>query len=71
MSGHIACTCGRKRGDYSSLRVMMRNANYSHFESPKGGKHYSDYSMVICTKCSGQWRTKAKYVDELPDLQGE
>jgi len=71
MSGHSACTCGRKRGDYSSLRVMVRNANYSYFESPKGVRHLSDYSLVRCINrgCQGMWRTKAKYVDGLLDFK--
>lgn len=27
----------------------------------------SDYSEVRCTVCGRSWRTKAKYVDALPD----
>ena len=67
MSGHTACTCGRKLGDYSSLRVWHRNCNYSYFEKPQGAKHYSDYSLVFCINCNGMWRTKAEYVYSLKD----
>lgn len=67
MSGGTFCTCGRKKGDYSDLVVIMRNCNYSAFN----GYHYtpSDYSLVECKRkgCSGMWRTKARYVSELPD----
>jgi len=60
MSGHTKCTCGRKRGDKSTLRILHYKCNYSAFESPKWEKHPSDYSLVICIAkgCRGSWRTK-------------
>ena len=67
MSAHIKCNCGRKRGDHSDLVVIMRHHNRSAFN----GYHetISAYSQVICTRknCWGNWRTKADYVDDLPD----
>ena len=30
-------------------------------------EYASDYSTVLCLKCTGCGRTKAKYVDELED----
>ncbi|MHA1280592.1 MAG: hypothetical protein ACTSQ8_25835 [Candidatus Helarchaeota archaeon] len=65
MSVNIPCTCIPR--DRSGWVVQMRNCNYSYFESPKGLKHFSEYSAVLCKKCGGTWRTKAKYVNELPD----
>ena len=65
MSGHVPCTC--KPRDRSGWVVVMRNCNFSYFEHPKGCQHHSDYSQVICKKCYGNFRTKAKYVDSLPD----
>jgi hypothetical protein len=67
MSAHIKCCCGRKRGDHSDLVVRARKHNRSAFN----GYHrtVSEYSLVICTRkgCWGIWRTKADYVDGLPD----
>lgn len=66
MSSRIPCTCGRKRGDHSDLKVVMYRRNYSAFN----GYHFtpSDYSEVRCTRpgCIGMWRTKAAYVEGLP-----
>lgn len=65
MSGHIPCTCGNRK----NWRVLHRNVNYSHFESPKGEAHFSEYSTVICISkdCHCCFRTKANYVATLPD----
>ncbi len=46
-------------------RVVVRNGNYSAFS---GGRFTpSDYSQVQCQICLITWRTKAAYVDDLPD----
>ena len=49
----------------ASWVVVQRNGNASAFN----GYHwtYSDYSGVRCTRCRRYWRTKAAYVDTLPD----
>lgn len=72
MSAHNPCTCKGKNRRKKWV-VVHRNCNYSYFESPKGGKHYSVYSLVTCKTvgCSGFFRTKAKYVDGLPDGKNE
>jgi hypothetical protein len=67
MSAHIPCSCGRKRGDHKDLVVFTRKGNRSAFN---GGRwQHSDYSEVWCVRknCRGMWRTKAAYVNELPD----
>lgn len=51
-------------------RVVDRECNYSTFS---GGRWTpSDYSLVVCGHylggCGGTWRTKAKYVDGLQDV---
>jgi len=71
MSAHIKCTCGRSRGDVSDLVVVQRNYSRSAFNGYR--KLPSDFSLVWCTRlgCQGAWRTKAKYVDKLPDWNGE
>lgn len=66
MSAWISCTCEPR--DRENYVVMVRKGNYSYFESPKGGFHPSDYSLVKCLKCAGMWRSKAKYIDDLPNL---
>jgi len=69
MSAHNACTCeGTRKERMKYWRVSMRNYNLSMFESPKGCRHPSDYSTVVCLKCSMSIRSKAKYVDSLEDI---
>ncbi len=60
-----SCICEIK--DKKNWVVIHRNCNYSYFQYPKGGYHYSDYSLVRCMKCENIWRTKANYVSELKD----
>jgi hypothetical protein len=62
MSGGPACSCGDRR----RWRVRDYRCNYSAFN----GYHRtpSDYSSVMCLGCSRSWRTKAAYVDGLPNL---
>ena len=47
--------------------VVTRKANYSAFN----GYHWtpSDYSEVRCGMCGSRWRTKAKFVDDLPNQE--
>ncbi len=68
MSGHIACTCkGTREEKMKSWYVSRRNFNLSHFESPKGQRHYSEYSTVMCKNCQMFFRSKANYINQLPD----
>lgn len=61
MSGGTVCKCDKK-----NWAVTDRNANHSAFN----GYHrtYSAYSGVICTKCFANWRSKANYINYLPDM---
>lgn len=62
-----ACTCpgGRIQKEHS-WRVTARKHNRSKFN---GGRYTrSAYSAVHCLKCDRTWRTKARYVDALPDM---
>lgn len=45
--------------------VIMRHCNFSAFN----GYHRAEsaYSLVDCATCGRRWRTKAAYVDTLPD----
>lgn len=67
MSSGVRCNCGRKRGDYTDLVVTMRKRNYSPFNGYRCMP--SAYSVIECTRpgCSGRWRSKSQYVDDLPD----
>lgn len=65
MTISFGCKCEVK--DKKNWKVIRRNYNNSFFESPRGGRHYSEYSSVRCTKCGAIGRTKAKYVVELDD----
>jgi hypothetical protein len=62
MSQGTACKDSSHRADWF---VDGRKCNYSAFN---GGHHTpSDYSQVWCPNCYTTWRTKAGYVDTLPD----
>lgn len=64
MSGGVPC---KNRKEHRELwRVTVRKANYSAFNG--GHRTPSDYSEVRCTACSGVWRTRAAYVDKLPNM---
>lgn len=55
--------CGREHR--ASWRVIQRHGNASAFS----GYHWtpSDYSAVRCGDCGRVWRTKAAYVEDLPN----
>jgi hypothetical protein len=61
-----AAACRRQHRE--AWRVLDRRANHSAFN----GYHWtpSDYSGVRCGTCGRYWRTKAAYVDTLPDATG-
>lgn len=63
--GHGRAGCTNRKAHRSSWVVSVRRANYSAFNG--GRRTPSDYSEVRCPLCPGVWRTKAAYVDELPD----
>lgn len=70
MSKGHACTCSDILGSYSHAQrrawvVTMRKHNRSRFNG--GRRTPSAYSEVRCNTCRAVWRTKAKYVDQLPD----
>lgn len=70
MSGGPACNCEGPRSErMKNWKVVQRHCNHSYFQYPGGAKHYSDWSSVQCLKCHRFWRTKAKYIDELPDAK--
>lgn len=57
-------------GSRKNWEVVVRHGNFSYFEYPKGQFHSSDYSTVRCSICPNVcFRTKAKYVDDLPDAK--
>jgi hypothetical protein len=51
--------------------VVQRRCNHSAFNGYR--RTPSDYSLVVCTAsgCTGAWRTKAAYVQALPDARPE
>jgi hypothetical protein len=56
-----ACSCSSR----AEWVVLQRNCNHSLFNG--GRKTWSRYSGVYCAGCGACWRTKAKYVESLPD----
>lgn len=79
MSGGQACHCseknepleGNSRGNYPLRlwRVVDRECNYSTFNGRQ--QTYSQFSAITCLKCGARWRTRATYVQKLPDLNRE
>ncbi|NIT79608.1 MAG: hypothetical protein GWN58_33160 [Anaerolineae bacterium] len=69
MSGGPVCSCPERQKPITERkwRVTQRYCNHSAFN----GYHWtpSDYSEVRCMECRMSWRTKAKYVDLLPDAR--
>lgn len=58
-------TCLNRKEHFTHWVVTVRKANYSAFNGYR--RTPSLYSEVRCTACPTRWRTKAGYVDELPD----
>lgn len=70
MSAHVPCRCpDRAKARATTWRVTQRNCNHSAFNGYRMTP--SEWSCVVCTApdCPGIWRTKARYVDELPDAK--
>lgn len=62
MSGGTSCKCSTER---RAWYVLQRRCNHSKFN---GGLHTpSAYSEVRCAACGKRWRTRAAYVERLPD----
>lgn len=64
MSGGGFCTCPKPKPKDQWV-VIQRRCNHSAFS----GYHRtgSDYSSVHCKVCMSSWRTKADYVNHLPN----
>lgn len=60
--------CTDSKAHRISWVVTMRQYNASAFNGYRPTR--SDYSEVRCPICPGRWRTKAAYVDRLPDEPG-
>lgn len=65
MSANIPCRCSGTREEKSKNWVIRQ---YKENRSAFNGYHPtpSDYSAIHCTKCLAGWRTKARYVQDLP-----
>jgi hypothetical protein len=59
----VVLACGREHR--ATWTVIQRHGNRSAFN----GYHWtrSDYSACLCGTCGRVWRTKAAYVEHLPD----
>lgn len=62
LSGGTSCLIPEHRPEWY---VTVRKANYSAFSGYR--RTPSAYSEVRCPACPTRWRTKARYVDTLPD----
>jgi hypothetical protein len=59
---HGHCACDRRH-----WIVVHRRCNYSAFNGSRWT--LSAYSRLVCSNCWHTWRTKATYVDQIPDGQ--
>jgi hypothetical protein len=64
MSGGTACREPRLHREKWYVPAGRRNVNVSAFSGYR--TRWSDYSDVICEVCPALWRSKARYVDDLP-----
>lgn len=62
MSAGAAC---RERAHRGVWVVTVRKAHYSAFNG--GRRTPSAWSQLFCPACSRSWRSKAAYVDTIPD----
>lgn len=71
MSQGIACKCpeSKKPVKDRAWHVTQRNQNHSAFNGYAATS--SDYSAVRCPACHATWRTKAKFVDRLPNAPAD
>jgi hypothetical protein len=67
MSQSFSCHCEERKKpvDQRAWEVWQRSQHRSAFAGYRPTS--SDYSTVFCRKCGAQGRTKAEYVDDLPD----
>lgn len=67
MSSGVACT---NKAHRPAWVVVQRNYNMSAFNGYR--KTWSEHSLVRCEVdgCRSAWRTRAAYVDGLPDAKG-
>ncbi|MBW2005880.1 MAG: hypothetical protein JRI72_15025 [Deltaproteobacteria bacterium] len=67
MSASFNCHCAERKKPAHERKwvVIVRKGNYSAFNGYRFTP--SDYSKVRCLACGAIGRTKAKYVDSLPD----
>ncbi len=66
MSGGLHCV--DPAGHRARWVVRARRCNHSAFNG--GHRTPSAYSEVVCPVCGRRWRTRAAYVDRLPDESG-
>lgn len=71
MAVHFGCHCPerQKPARERRWRVTQRYCNHSAFNGYRFTP--SDYSTVFCLECHALGRTKAGYVDQLPDITNE
>jgi hypothetical protein len=49
--------------------VEQRHCNYSAFSGYQ--RTPSAFSLIVCLDCGVRWRTRASYVERLPDFDAE
>lgn len=71
MSDGPACRCSEREKPVKDRRWVV-TARYCHHSAFAGyARTYSDYSAVWCLTCAASWRTKAEYIGQLRDDNGD
>lgn len=70
MSGSLMCNCGERLISLEERNWVIQDykCNYSAFNGYR--RTPSDYSCILCKTCGRSWRTKAKYVEKLREIEG-
>lgn len=69
MTGQVktSCWCNERNKPIAERKWTVGRRKYNESTFNGGHRTTSPYSDVICGSCDTVWRTKAAYVDKLPD----
>jgi hypothetical protein len=59
----FGCHCPERQAPIEERRWRVVQRHTNNYRKP------SEYSRVVCLECGKSGRTRARYVDQIPDLQ--
>lgn len=66
-----SCWCNERNKPIAERKWTVGRRKYNESAFNGGHRTPSKYSDVICSGCGTVWRSKAAYVDKLPDADLE